>query len=442
MWFLSVRARQLPVSFRQLKSFAAAEAGAVVLWVGLGAPVVMGLGGLGLDVANWFLDRRVMQSASDTAAIAAAHALNAGRDQTEIEAAVAESLANSGYGFRSGDTVLVRTPPASGLAMGDPNAVEVVLGRRAHVMLSSTFIGDGVPIRTRGVGGVVVVGEHCILALDETMDSALEFTGTANADINCGVAANSSSNRAIHVGGQASLTADPAQAFGDIFVEGTASLMTEHPPQPYSPKVPDPFGPEGRNLTVPPTQACEPVPTLEKGLVNVVSPGWYCGDFLIENKDVAFEPGIYVIDGGDFRIKAGSNVDGDGVTFILTATYPEDIGIVEFTSNSTIDLVAPDWGEYAGILIFIDPRATSFDSYGNMVENMVLGGASATLNGAIYAPTREILFTGGATGSGKCLQLVGRKVTITGNTVIHNDPSVCAALSLDEIQQVRIRLVE
>ncbi len=150
------------------------------------------------------------------------------------------------------------------------------------------------------------------------------------------------------------------------------------------------------------------------------------------------EGDLSAIEAGSLMIKAGSTVFGDGVTFILTADNPEDVGTVLFTSGSSVNFTAPTTGEYAGILIFEDPDAASYESDGEPIQDLMVGGANMNLSGAIYAPKREIHFAGGSAGVAQCLQLVGRKVTITGNVVIDNDPSVCET----NIQQRWVRLVE
>ncbi len=62
-------------------------AGAVLIWVALMTPVFLGIAGLGLDTSMWFMERRVMQSAADMAAIAATNALSNGGDQAALQAA-------------------------------------------------------------------------------------------------------------------------------------------------------------------------------------------------------------------------------------------------------------------------------------------------------------------------------------------------------------------
>ena len=426
-----------------VRRFARDTKGGVMIWTGLGLPVVLGMSGLGLDSAMWYLERRVMQSAVDTAAISAALAKAGGGDTTEINAAVAKALTENKFTLGGGDSLVVNVPPASGPNTGNSTAVEIVIQRKATLFLSQMIMAGPVNISTRAVAGAVPVGKHCIVALDENADSAVLFTGTADADIACGVASNSKSNRAIHVGGKAVLKADPAQAYGDIYVEGTATLQTLHPPQPRSPRVPDPFGPDGRDLQMPLTTVCDPAPDLSgsSGTINLV-PGRYCGDLLIENKNVNLAPGVYIIDEGDLRVKAGSVVTGDGVTFILTGMNPAQIGVFEITSNSQFNVTAPASGDYAGIVIYTDQQAHSNDGSGNPFTNYLYGGASLGMKGAIYSPSRKIEFTGGSGTSSDCLYLVSRLVTVTGNAVINNDPTTCESLGLEEIQQVRVKLIE
>jgi Flp pilus assembly protein TadG len=434
-------AARLAGAFRR---FARDTKGGVMIWTGIGMPVILGVSGLGLDSAMWYLERRVMQSAVDTAAISAALAKAGGGDQDAINAAVNKALTDNKFLLIASDSLQVNVPPTTGPNTANSTAVEVLIRRKATLFLSRLLYTKPVHIRTRAVAGAVPVGKHCIVALDHDADSAVKFDGTADADIACGVAANSKSNRAIHVGGKAVLKADPAQAYGDIYVEGTATLETVHPPQPRSPRVPDPFGPDGRNLQMPlMAGVCTPAPDLSgsSGTINL-SPGHYCGDLLIENKNVNLAPGTYIIDEGDLRVKAGSIVTGDGVTFILTGANPSQVGIFEITSNSQFNVTAPTSGDYAGIVLYTDQQAHSNDGSGNPFVNYLYGGGSLGMRGAIYSPSRKIEFTGGADAASDCLYLIGRLVTVTGNAVINNQATACESVGLEEIQQVRVKLIE
>ena len=60
------------------------RSGAILVWAGVSLPVITGLGRLGLDVATWYVERRVMQAAA-AAALAALHTLATGGDQAAVD---------------------------------------------------------------------------------------------------------------------------------------------------------------------------------------------------------------------------------------------------------------------------------------------------------------------------------------------------------------------
>jgi hypothetical protein len=432
------RLKPLPAGFHAYaKALASDSCGNMVIWVAVGMPVLFGFAGLGLDVSSWYMDRRIMQSEVDAAAVEAAHALMSGvTNISDLRQAAMSSFERNN--FEPGNGLEVNSPPGNGPNAGNALAVEVVLTRQGMLSFSSLFVSDSsVSIRARAVGGIAGTGNRvCVLALDEEMDRALEFSGTANATFNCGVASNSQSTSAIYVGGNARLTADPAQAYGDITIQGNASLMSSQPAQANAPRIPDPYGPQGRNLEVPPAEACNPAPSINAKGDFTILPGTYCGHFEIKNGTVTFAPGTYVIDSGDLIFQTHAKILGDGVTFILTGTTPADTGVLKVSSGADIKLKAPSSGEFSGILLFEDPDAPSNQ------EHSVLGGASQELNGAIYTPRREIKFSGGSGSAGQCLQIIARKVTVTGNGTIENDQSTCDALGTADMQQVRVRLIE
>ncbi|TVR95213.1 MAG: hypothetical protein EA406_14500 [Rhodospirillales bacterium] len=434
----------------RLRQLRGNDSGGVAVLMALGLPVLAGFSGLGLDVSTWYLERRSLQSVVDSAALAAAYALSVGGDAGAQQQAADDSLGRNTFALGPGDSFQVLSPPQSGKFIGNPKAVEVRLSRPAQLYFTRMFVGDdGVTVSARAVGAEIVgddvigkdLGDHCVLALDETMDGAAEFAGTANADLNCGVASNSNSDRSIHVRGTAKLTADPAQAVGDIRVDGAATLTTANPLAPFSPPIVDPFGPDRRNLQVPAFSSCQAWPSFSGEGPFTVDPGVYCGDLLLEKKNVTFNPGTYVLDGGSIEVKAHSNISGTGVTFVLTGAAPQDVGTVTFTSQSTIDLAAPTTGEWSGVLIYQDRKATGVES-GSLIENKMLGGSTTLLKGAIYAPTRGVRFTGGNKGGSDCLLLVARKITFTGNAVIENVPGACSGIGAGDMKQSRVRLIE
>src|SRR5438445_2195813 len=89
--------------------------GATAVLLALSLSSVIGIAGLGTEVANWYMSKRTIQGAADAAAYTAATTKAAGENTTDIRNA-AKSVAAS-YGLVDGTggvTVTVNSPPASG----------------------------------------------------------------------------------------------------------------------------------------------------------------------------------------------------------------------------------------------------------------------------------------------------------------------------------------
>jgi hypothetical protein len=412
-----------------------------LVWVGLTLPLILGMSGLGVDATLWYMDRRVVQTVADAGAIAGAHVV--AQPSATIQSTVASEAARNNFMAGGAKLITVNAPPLNGPNAADNGFVEVIVSRQRTLLFSRFFKSEPTMIAARSVAGVVSSGSHCVLGLDETMDAAVEFSGTADANISCGVAANSSSDRAISITGNASLTADPAQAYGDIYVAGNGELVTEHPIQSFSSRIPDPYGPDGRDLQVPVTPvACAPTGPAFSGTVTL-DPDRYCGGLKFTNADVTFNPGVYILDAGDFEVGGTSTLNGVGVTFIFTATAAADIGNLKLTGGTEATLIAPGPGSglFAGVLFYQDQRALSFQG-SNLIDNKSQGGSLTDMRGAMYFPNQEIVFTGGADTGDGCLQLVGRKVTFTGNGTIANTEQACIDQGVESMAQLRVRLTE
>jgi len=108
--------------------------------------------GLGTEAANWYLTRRTMQGAADTAASAAATALAAGTTNPAVLASEAKSIA-AYYNFvggSNGTTVTVNYPPKSGTHQTNA-AVEAEISKQETPLLSSLFLRQGPTISVRAV---------------------------------------------------------------------------------------------------------------------------------------------------------------------------------------------------------------------------------------------------------------------------------------------------
>jgi hypothetical protein len=425
------------------------------MFTALSIPVVLGMAGLGFDASIWYLTKRQNQTIADTASLDGAMTLaRPGGDLAAARQAAIESAARNGLIDGTNGRVLVSQLANCGPGGTVTNCIEVLVEVDRPVYLASVATNkQDVTVQARSVGAVVASGDHCILALDNSMADAVEVSGSADANIGCGVASNSSDDRSIGIYGTAVMAADPAQAYGDIYVQSNATLDTNTPPQPLSQRLADPY--EGLQLPVADGGCNSNNPLMVSGTITL-TPGDYCAGIKINaGAVVTFDPGIYVINRGDLTVNGGSVLRGDTVTFVLTATDPGHIGNITINGGADVELTAPgpdghfpndaghvDHGKYPGLLFIQDPAAPSFGNGGQLETNLITGGVDMELTGALYFPTREVMYAGGNDLTNSCVQIVARKVTMTGNSYVQNDPQACTDIGVATIAQTRVRMVE
>jgi hypothetical protein len=259
-----------------------------------------------------------------------------------------------------------------------------------------------VNLSVRGVGHYNHAGSACILTLNKTASHALEFWGSSTTTLNnCNAMSNSSANDALVVGGSSTVTVPCAISVGGVAVSSTLNQTQCTTPKTHAGAAKDPY----LSLPAPPIPAnCSNVP----GGNAPLQPGKYCGGLSL-NSTKTFDPGIYVIDGGTFRLNANAIVNGAGVTFYLT-----NGATVQFNGNATMDFSAPTTGTYKGVLFFGDRTQP------NDTQNFN-GTAGSMLTGAIYFPSQKVVKNGNFSGNNGCVQIIADTVTISGNTTFESN---------------------
>jgi Flp pilus assembly protein TadG len=92
------------------------RSGASAVIIALALSIIIGFAGLGTEVASWYLIKRSMQGAVDTAAATAAAELAASSSATSAQMTSAAKSIAATYGFVDGTastTVAVNNPPAT-----------------------------------------------------------------------------------------------------------------------------------------------------------------------------------------------------------------------------------------------------------------------------------------------------------------------------------------
>ncbi len=209
--------RDPPTALRQS---AADRAGGVTTVFALSLPAIVGFAGLGAEAASWYLTKRTMQGAADTAASAAATALSAGTTSAAALASEARSIAarSNFVNGSNGTTVTVNYPPSSGTYQGRANAVEVSISKQEPALLSALFLAHGPTIGARAVAqaNLSVTAEACVIALDKNNETAMTTSGSPNLSFpGCSLYANSPASAALNMNGSASISANKAYFVGN-----------------------------------------------------------------------------------------------------------------------------------------------------------------------------------------------------------------------------------
>ena len=431
-----------------IDDFLADQDGATYVLVALTLTVLIGMAGLGFDATIWYKDRRELQTVADLAVLGGLHARLAGEDTPGIAAMARDHAERNGFVHDTDGTVTVNSPPSSGTYIGNSDYVEVIVDMPRRLNFASLFLeSETITIRARAVSGLIGGGDNCVLALSETESRAIRFGGTADVSSACGIAANSSDGQAIYVNGNASVTVQSAQAYGQIH-DQHGNMVISDPNQVLAVRLDDPYA--GTEIPAVTSSDCDFSANNYSDGDSPLEPGVYCGGMKLQG-NVTLESGVYIVFGTnagkrDLVINSNANIDADGpVTFILTSDSDNKIGKVTINGNATVNLSAPDGdghpggpyqNKYGGMLIVQNPNAS-----GNL-KNKFNGGANMNLSGAVYLPATETEFNGGSDTAPGCLQIVTRTVDFVGNSGFGNTPEACDTQGVATITQQRARLIE
>jgi Flp pilus assembly protein TadG len=460
------------------RRIAADERGISAVVTALGLVVLMGFAGLGVDVAKWLSATRSIQAAADQAAYSAASAAGTSFCPNGASTVQARAVA-AARGFVNGqdDTTVTVSCPST-------ESFKVTITQGQPMWFTRLFL-ENAPSATRSAAARVAgkKTDLCILALDGTNPSeahvggdsnVLAVQGSANVNVQCGVAVDSSSDTSLQAGSNsASLTATDVYLVGDmlptsngytpnISVTGCSSCDPVIPANTvlkHQRAVADPYA----NRTVP-AHSCGSTPGVtisgttlnpSNGTTSSGSVGIFCGGLNIApgqgtGNNVTVGCGIYVIAGGQLSFDSNAKVVQStgcttGVTFILTNSAPgvDDYARINYSGNNSgkLILTAPSSGPYGGLVFFQDRNAPSPSSAdidnstscgGGSKQNKFSGQAQIALTGALYFPSQTLCYAGGSATdtANKCTQIIAYNLIFTGNPVIK---SQCDGVGLANI---------
>ena len=406
------------------------ERGSTAIAVALSMTMVMGGAAFGVETSYWYYKDMQLQAAADAAAYAGALAKREGGDLSDAEAAGTAVAISNGYNEAKG-TAEFNSPPSTG-SHTTSKAVEVILEETSQRFFSAIITDTPVLLRARAVATYEDAGSACVLALHTSASKAALFSGSSTSKfLGCSVMSNSLANDAVTVQGSGKVETSCIYSAGGVVA--TAGMQLDDPacpkPQIGVSPVGDPFG----DLVAPePSETCANASGTTTGTkataLTTFEPGTYCSGLSLKDT-VKLNPGVYVIEGGNFTVNAKALVNAPGVTIYLKGTAR-----VSMNGTATVKMSAPTEGTYSGVLFFSD-RDNS-----DATKNSYNGTADSLLTGAIYAASQTISFNGNFSGDEGCTQIVGLIVEWNGNANIKKD---CKAYGMKSIPAAQlVKLVE
>ena len=380
------------------------ERGQALILIVLGVVGLIGLTGLAVDGSLAYSDRREAQSAADSAALSAALAYIRGQD---LETAALQASALNGCPCDENHNVEVHHPPISGPYAGNLEYIQVKIQSTVQARFGTVV---GVNEITNNVEAVSrakpqttdnMVFGNAVVALKPNDRGAMRSHG--NNDLRVyggGLFVNSNDECAFDQMGNSTIYAPDGglNTVGGVCLRGSidpaSTINTGQTAVPYPP------------TNLPPTPVCTEDAIWDKD-AKTLMPGNVVGEFPPRQGNNAVEflyPGIYCVDGGSFMMNAHDTLVGHDVVI-----YMMD-GNIHWNGGANIDLSAPTFGPFAGLLIYM-PMSND--------DGIILNGnMDSSLVGTILAPASDIQLNGTMTSSMYHTQVIGYTVDLIGDADI------------------------
>jgi Flp pilus assembly protein TadG len=390
------------------------ESGQTLVFAALFMACLMGFVALSVDVGLMLREKRVVQTAADSAAIAGAAELISG---TWAAAALADAAQNGVTNGVNGATVTPHNGPSSGPHAGNLAYVEVIVTQPQPTFFMKVFSFGSMAVSARAVATNVPT-PSCIYTLSSaspnTSDSppgGVYVTGSADLELpTCGIVDNATGVNAVHVTGGATLNSTAIGVVGTYTVHN-GGVLTPNPPATGMTAVSDPLS--SLAPTVPTSDystGCLADPKLTKSAtIGPSSPtGFVCYTGFSISKGsptITLNPGLYIFNGtSGFNIASGTTMTGSGVTF-----YFVNGASFTISNGASLTVSAPTSGPYSGYLFYQNPADTAADSF--------VGGSAGGINGIFYLPNAPLTLANG-TATTFNVDLVVGSLAMTGNATL------------------------
>jgi Flp pilus assembly protein TadG len=417
------------------------EAGQALIFAALGLGVLLGAAGLGVDVGVLRYQKRLQQTAADAAAIIGANNLAYG---SGVTTGAQHSATTNGYTDASSNDVTqclsstasvglvcvqVNNGPTYVLTdphLNDIHYVEVVVSTVQPTYFMKIFGVTKKAITARAVATSNSGGgpaSNCMYTLGlPAHEIGVDIQGhpTLNA-LTCGISDNGNFNTS---GNALTVNAGSFAVSGAPFVNGPGGNVNcqyqVNCPSFGAPTVQDPLASMTPPLTPPPVGT--PVAWNSANPV----PGTYNGITIGTN--TTFQPGIYVVSGGDFNCNGSPTITGTGVMFYFTQG-----ATINCAGSAQINLTAPTAAncpacpsQYDSILMYQDPNDTNngignaCPPTGNQKGPQLGGNNGSSYNGVLYFPADQLWLFGNSNTTNISFDVViTDSICMTGNSTFN-----------------------
>ena len=412
------------------------ESGQSLVLAAFAMTCLVGFVALAADVGTMYRERRLVQTAADSAAIAGAAELRFGGAAAAAQTAAAQ---NGFTNNTNGATVTVNGPPngpASGPHAHNASYVEVIVAQSQPTLFMNLFGRSAMTVSARAVATNSPFSSGCIYTLGTSGAGIIGSGGATLSDPGCGIIIDSSSTQALNLSGGASIN---VQSIGIVGLDNLSGGATVHPApvtgivavsdplsflQPSAPS----FNPAslscanngsvsgGQTKTLAPSGpvACYNGISASGGsTLNITNPGTIVvnGNLSLSGGSTAnFGPGLYYIT-GQFSASGGDSTNGTGVTFFAASPG----GSFNLSGGVNMNLSAPLSGTENGILFW--------QAQGDASSITMSGGASSVVQGIVYAPSAQLTMSGGA-GAKLYLDAVVNSINLSGGASLLSFASV------------------
>jgi Flp pilus assembly protein TadG len=412
--------------FKLMKKLWRDRRGNALVIAGAALPLIIGSAGLASDTIQWTLWKRQLQRVADSAAEAGAYAKVSGASIDDCSnVATATYSSPVAYEVKKDShlpqtpTCTATNPPTAGGYTADNQAVRVTVSMQRRLSFSSMFMSAAPTITATATATVVPSGKYCVVSLESGNVTGIDATGSTDVNLGCGMITNSTSLNAAVATGSSSVAASPIAAVGGIPSSthwGSGTVL-----QPFTIAQADPFG----SVPLPTPSSCSSFPnTSPHDVISISNPtGVKCfsGSANIKG-NVTLAAGTYILDGGSMSMtNTGASLTCAGCTIILMNSSGGSVGTVDL-EGGTLNMTAPSTGCtignsgcYDGMLFYQSRNAATDNSI------KINGNNGSLLQGALYFPNADMLFTGDSGMSASCLQMVAKDLLFKGNSAITNN---------------------